>query len=271
MATFDLVLLRLTLAPIFIGIVSWISRVSGPRVAGVLMGLPINTGIVLYLLALGPGSGFASTAAASSLLAVVAISTFSLAFAGLLAKLAWWQALAVASASYLVEAGVLSQVDVPVWMGFLSACTMALLVWKSLPHSRDRGLPTKNSRFEVPIRMGTALALVFSITTAATAVGPRWSGLLSAFPVYTTTILAFECATFGPPNGLSVVRGLQLGMLSYSSFLLIVGLFLVPLGILWTFLVALAVVATIQILLVSIERRSRADGIDRSELVECAS
>ena len=72
-----MVLLKLTLAPVLIGLVSIAERKWGARVSGVLVGLPLTSGPVLFILALEQGKFFSAKASIASLMGLVAIAGFT--------------------------------------------------------------------------------------------------------------------------------------------------------------------------------------------------
>lgn len=260
MSAVEVTILRLTLAPAFVGIISWASRVAGPRVGGVLMALPVNSGVALFLFSLSPGLTFATRTAGSAMLAAVSISAFAVGFAAFSRRIPWGWALCGASLAFLGADALLSYVSIPVELGFVVACAVAVLGWKSLGPAAEPPVPGEPKAWDIPARMGVALVVVFSVTTAGSVLGPRWSGLLIAYPVFTTTVLVFERANYGPVSALSILQGLELGLLSYAAFLLCIGLLLEPLGIPATFLVALAATAAVQAYLIWLNRRSGGSG-----------
>ncbi|HXY46993.1 MAG TPA: hypothetical protein VEK13_03730 [Thermoplasmata archaeon] len=246
MSAVDVTILRLTLAPVFVGIISWASRVAGPRIGGVLMALPVNSGTALFLFSLSPGLAFATRTAGSAMLAAVSISAFAVGFAVLARRLPWGWAILGASLAFLGADALLAFVSIPVELGFVVACAVAVLGWKSLGPARRPTVPGKTKSWDIPARMVVALAVVFSVTTAGSVLGPEWSGLLIAYPVFATTVLVFERANYGPVSALSILQGLELGLLSYAAFLLCIGLLLERLGIPATFLIALGATAAVQ-------------------------
>ncbi len=91
--------------------------------------------------------------------------------------------------------------------------------------------------------MIVATALVIGLTELAGAIGPRWTGLLSPFPVYGTILAVFAHRESGGAAAVDVLRGLETGMFSFAVFFTIVGLLIVHAGLLVAF--ASATVATL--------------------------
>ena len=74
-------LLKITVPPILVAVMSLAARRWGPTVGGLLMGLPWMTGPVLFFLALDKGGDFAVAACAGIQLGVICIYAFILAYA----------------------------------------------------------------------------------------------------------------------------------------------------------------------------------------------
>jgi chromate transport protein ChrA len=73
--------LKLCLVPSLIYLVTLAGRRWGPNAAGWLSALPIVAGPILLTMAIEQGSGFVATAAAHTLIAVIAVLVFCLAYA----------------------------------------------------------------------------------------------------------------------------------------------------------------------------------------------
>jgi len=96
--------LKLLLVPSLMAAVTLAGRRWGPAVAGVLVGLPLTSAPVVFLLALEHGTAFAAQSAVGVLVGLVPLGSFYLAY-GLLARRARWPACAAAGwCAYLVAA-----------------------------------------------------------------------------------------------------------------------------------------------------------------------
>src|SRR5882762_6322328 len=93
--------LKLALMPLLLLLVSWISRRYGPRVAGLLTGLPVVSGPVSVFLATGSGAKFASGAAPGALSGLVGVGAFCGAYAWASRHSSWPRALAWGLAGFL--------------------------------------------------------------------------------------------------------------------------------------------------------------------------
>src|SRR3954447_6339726 len=84
-------MLKLVVAPALVGAATLAGRRWGERVGGVVSAFPAIVGPVLLIAALQHGTAFAGRAASGTLLGLVALSAFAVAY-GRVARRAGWQA-----------------------------------------------------------------------------------------------------------------------------------------------------------------------------------
>jgi len=77
--------------------------------------------------------------------------------------------------------------------------------------------------WDLPVRMATATAIVLLITGGAEYLGPKWSGLLSPFPVFACIMAVFSQIQGGAVAVRRLLRGMIMGCLGAASFLVVVG------------------------------------------------
>lgn len=227
----DVLLLKLAIAPSFIGLLSLIARRYGHRAAGWLVALPVNTGSILFVLAITEGPAFAATSALGALLGVVSLSAFSIGYARASLRFGWAACLGVAGAAFAASTLLLTRVPALVFLDAAAAAGSIGVVLLVLPRPREPVRSVPAPRWEIPLRMLTAALLVLAITTAAGSLGPQLSGLLSPIPVFTITLVIFTHSREGPAPILVFLAGLQYGMLSFAAFCAVVAVTLVPYGV----------------------------------------
>jgi len=72
------------------------------------------------------------------------------------------------------------------------------------------------------LRMIIATTILFLITTAANLLGPKWSGLLSPFPVFTFVMVFFYQSQGGSAAAGRFIRGVVRGLFGYLAFFLVI-------------------------------------------------
>jgi len=230
-----LLVLKLIIAPSFVGVLSLIALRYGHRAAGWLVALPVNTGTIVLILTLSEGSAFAATAALGALLGIVSLSAFVVAYARSAARYRWPVCLGMAILAFAVSTLVLSQFPGFVPLDVVAAVASVAAVLALVPRREETHRLPKAPRWEIPMRMVTAAVLVLVITTAAAGLGPRLSGLLSPIPVFTITLVIFTHSRHGPAEVFVFLDGLLNGLFSFAAFCAVVGVLLVPLGLVVAF------------------------------------
>ena len=238
--TLELLLLKVTIAPLFVGIVSLTALRYGHRTAGWLVALPINTGTIVSILVWTEGTAFAATAALGALLGIVSLSVFTMGYARSARRFPWPVCLGVASFGFVLSTLLLSLVPGAVLPDLIGAAAAVVVVLVLLPRPTMPAPAVAMPRWEVPLRMLTAAILVLAITTAAEGLGPRLSGLLSPIPVFTITLVIFTHSRQGPAPVFVFLNGLQYGLFSFAAFCAVVAVLLVPYGLVTAIVAGLA-------------------------------
>jgi len=212
------VLLKVLLAPLLILAVSLAGRRWGPRTAGALVGLPLTSGPVVAFLAAEQGPRFAAGTAEGILLGVAGLSAFVAAYGVAALRHEWPIATAAGWAAYLVAAVVLGAVSLGLLERVLLVGGAVVLVGAMLPAAPARRRCAPPPRWDLPLRMAAATAMVLLVTGLAESLGPERSGLLSASPVYVTVVVAFTHHIEGDGAALAALRGLVVGMGGFALF-----------------------------------------------------
>jgi hypothetical protein len=233
----------------------------GPAIGGWLSGLPIVAGPVLVFYAVEQGTQFAAAAAQATLAGMSATAAFSLVYAHLCQRFGWRVSVVV---SWLVFAA--ATLGLYAWSpgltaGIVLTVTMAVLGWILLPTvAPARGPLPPPPRADLVVRLLASAGLVLVLTTLADRFGPLLSGLLTAFPVLTTTIAAFTHVQRGPAAVVAFFRGFLPAIVGFSTFCFVFSLavpaFGTALGAVTALLVQLAVHMAILKMTLSAEVRS---------------
>jgi hypothetical protein len=246
-----LLLLKLTLAPLLIGLVSLAQRKWGAAISGTLVGLPLTSGPVLFFLAVEQGATFSAHTAIGSLLGLIAQAGFALAYSRLARWRGWVPSMAAAVIVYAAISVLFVRVPlrgaVPL---FVISCIVLALALRAFPRSSAGAAASRHvSGRELAGRMITVAVLVFLLTAIAPLLGPVPSGLLAAFPVYTGVLAAFNHLK-SSAQATAVLKGVLMGNFSAAVFYVIVSLALGRLAVVLCFLLAaLAGVAVQAVLL----------------------
>lgn len=254
----ELLLLRLTIAPLFIGLVSLVALRYGHETAGWMVALPINTGTILFILTLSDGTAFAASAAVGALLGIVSLSVFVVGYARSASHFSWPICLGIATLGYVASTFLLSVVPGSIALGLAAAVLSVVIVVLLVPRPSRPVEPAPLPRWEIPVRMVTAAILVAAVTTAADALGARLSGLLSPIPVFTITLVIFTHSRQGPDPVFAFLSGLEYGLFSFAAFCAVAAAMLVPFGYLASLLVGLLAFLAVYLVVRVSQRHFRA-------------
>jgi hypothetical protein len=216
--------LKVALAPMLVVVVTLAARRWGPRVGGMLIALPVVAGPILLVIALEHGEAFGARVARGALLGVVALSAFCVVFAAAAsARMRWPAVLLLGWAAYAGVAAAGSRWDAPPLAGFAISLA-ALLLARAFFRGDDQTQARSPSRppWDLYARAGSTAALVIVLTTAAGALGPAVSGVLTPFPVAASVLGAFTLAHNGPVASRALLRGFVAALPGFAAFFFIV-------------------------------------------------
>jgi hypothetical protein len=232
-------LLKIILAPVLIALVSLAGRRWGPGVAGWLLGLPLNSGPILFFLLLEQGPRFAAEATRGSLLGILAWASFCVAYAFCCLRMSWWWSTLLGWLAYFVVAFALLWTNLSVIWAFVLVTAALFFMLLIFPKALRPDSPSREPRQDLWLRMTTASVMVVTLTGVASLLGPTRSGILTAFPAY-TTILAVFTHRHGAASAVRALKGVTAGLYTAATFFLVLWLCLMRLGNAWSFVWASA-------------------------------
>jgi len=252
-----LLALKLLLAPSFIVGTSVLARRFGVRLAGVVGGLPAIAGPILLVLALDRGRAFAADAATGTLLGIVALVVFVVAYVVVSSRFAWLWALLVGWASFLVAILALRPVHVGALGALGLACGACAATLAVLPRRESAPVSSRPyPRWDLPLRGASAVIPIVVVTSSARLLGPQLTGLLAAFPVITPVLAAFTHAQRGRREVARLLRGMTVGFFAYALFCFAVSVTVRGLGIAASFALATALALAAQGTAIALSRRT---------------
>lgn len=216
-----MLVLKLTLVPLFVLVVSMSGKWWGPSIAGWLAGLPVVAGPILYLLTLSHGGVFGARAATLSLAAILASEGFNFAYAWTCRSRSWPVALVAGLVVWFLCACGLSFLPTsPLWASIVAVAAVSIgQAFLPITSSVAAGAPL--SRFDLLGRMIAGAILTLCVTSLSAWAGPTWSGLLAVFPLLGIILSVSSQRAHGPAFVISLLRGMVLGRFSFAAFCLL--------------------------------------------------
>lgn len=231
--------LKLLLSPLLIGLVSLAGRRWGPSIGGWLVGLPLTSGPVVFLLALGQGTTFAANASQGTLLGLISVGSFCLTYCWCSFRLNWLGSLLAGWLAFFLSTAILERVHITLLLTFACVIAFTALVLAILPRRKKQMDILPAPSWETPLRMVFAATFVLLITGISGVIGPQLSGLLTPFPMFASILGAFTHRFQGAEAARQSLSGVVIGSFTSSIFLLAVAGTIEHYGIALAFILAL--------------------------------
>lgn len=231
-----LLIVKLTLTPILVGLMSLAARKWGPTIGGLITGLPWMTGPILLFFALDKGEAYAATVAIGVELGAAAIGAYALTYSVLARVAPWPLCLAAAVVAYFAAGWYLTELPLNLYQAATVGYAGLFAAFAMIPAPRTpdgpRGLPW----WDIPIRMLATFVLVAAITFSSERLGARFSGVVATYPVIITVVAAFTHHQWGAAAAVRLLRAVLLSLMAFVTFFLVMGGTITWLGIVPAFL-----------------------------------
>ncbi len=214
-----LLVAKILLAPLCVVAVSLAGRRWGVAVAGVLGGLPVVAGPILLVVTLLHGRDFGAEAAAGTLLALAALTTFVVVYGRIAATAGPLPSVLCGWTAFLLGVAILSLTGPPPALSLLFVATCFALGLRLLAPapSSPPAAPTP-PWWDLPARALAALGLVLALTAVSGALGPHLSGLLAPFPIITSVLAVFTHTHGGFAQVSVLLRNFLFGFYGFAAF-----------------------------------------------------
>jgi hypothetical protein len=224
------VLLPPLLPVISVLLVTVVQRRYGPRLGGRLAGFPTTTFPFLLVLLARAGAGAVADAARGMIAGQLVVAAFCLGYGRVARRarrpaVAATVALAVAAAALSLVAEVRSP-----WLAaaVTGAVVLAgLVTWPPVPRIDTTTLPP---RWEVPVRVGAAAAVVTALAVLSSLLGPHLAGVLACTPVVLAILTPTTHRGSGFAAAETLVRSALRSLPGTCVFAVVTAWCVVPLG-----------------------------------------
>ena len=252
---------KFVLVPLLIAMITLVGARFGPRIAGVVTGLPVVAGPIVFVMALQQGAEFAARSATATLAGEASLAAFCILYAVTALRAAWWVSTAVGWLGFAAATLVLDRLDPALPVAIAIALATPLVVTGLTPRpAGERGTPVGVTAGEIALRMAAGVALMLAVTGIARLAGPRLSGLLTIFPIATTILAAFAHRTEGGAAAVHLLRGLAVGVYSLTAYFTTLALGLTSMGTTLGFTTAVGAALATQALVLRIVNARRTRG-----------
>jgi hypothetical protein len=231
--------LKVLLAPSLVAAATRTARTLGHRAGGLVGGLPVVAAPILFIYAVEHGASFAARAAQGTVLGIVSLVGFSVAYAEVGRRTAWPVALLAGWSAFLVVTLLFATRPLPLALSCAMAAVAVATASRALARRVSRPAGPRGGDL-LRWRLLATAAMVLALTTAAGSLSPWVSGLLAPFPIITAVLAAFTQAQAGAAASTELLAGLVPGLASFILFFVVVAVALPALGTAAAFALAAA-------------------------------
>lgn len=223
----NILLLKVTLMPSVIALVTLAIRKWGNKVGGLIGSMPWVAGPILLFFILEQGTAFGIHSIQGSMTGILALISFCFSYSAFSRKLSWLPTILLSYGVYTATAVFFNYLQLNLLLSYGIVMATVLLALQFFPKPTGLLTSTRRLPFDIPIRMVIATLFVLAITGLARVLGPNWSGILTPFPIMTTVLAIFSHTLQGSNATIATLRGLVMGLLGFTTFLFLQA-FLLP-------------------------------------------
>ena len=221
-----LLALKIFLSPLLMLIVTRLQARSSAGAGGRFMGWPLVTGPIIFIIFLQEGAAFAAKTAHGALLGQISLIAFAWSYALVALRAPWYLSIATATVTFIGSVYLVNLIHIPLWLTFILLVVALFLVNKFWPTYQPITTPLSSPRWELYLRIGLVIALVFALSEFSQTLGPSLTGGFSTYPVIATIMGTFNHKRFGANAAISLHHGLMQRLYITSIILGAIALFL---------------------------------------------
>ncbi len=238
-----LVVVKILTIPVLLWMVALISKRFGPMVAGIVSGLPIFSGPIVFYIALEQGADFAARSALGAFPGMIGYVMFGVVFVHAALYIHWFMALMVAIGTFFVLGWTMMATPVTAWAWVLVALVIMIVGIRWMPPLLKNGKMVPPEHYKRPpyFQMICGTVLMMAITALAPYLGPTMSGIMMFFPVLGGILGVFLLRDGYTNNSIYLYKGAFAGKITGWVFMLVIALMLPNASITITFLTATAI------------------------------
>lgn len=213
--------IKALLAPIFICFTYIIQKKYGPKVGGIFVAIPFIATPILLVIYFERGVSFFHQAIVGTYAGQIGVLVYIFVYTHLAQTKSWRFCFTLATICYLLLAPILSDLLTNFWIAILLWLGVWILLQRTaVPFDKHAVLPIA-PKWDLPMRIVSALTLIFLVTGFSHLLGPNLSGALAMYPVMTSIMSSFNHARFGANSAIAFLNGL-------GTYLVFVGIFFFP-------------------------------------------
>lgn len=214
--------IKVLFAPFFILLTHLIQKKFGARSGGIFMAIPFIVIPILIVLYIQEGAEFFHEALIGTYVGQVSTLFYILVFANLATRHSWLTCLIWSTSAYIGSVLILSNIISTIFIGVIIWTMLWITMLKTFPKYNRAELIPSSTKWDLPLRIASALFLIFTITAFAENLGAQLSGALAMYPVMTSIMSTFNHYRFGSNSSIALLHGL-------TQYLFVIAFIIFPL------------------------------------------
>ena len=199
---------KLLFAPLFVIGTYFIQRKFGARWGGITMVAPFIVAPILFVIYIQHGSEFLYDSIIGTYAGQISLLFFIATYSRMSPRFNWAICILASTSVFFIGVAILSPLITNLWVGI----ALWLIVWVIsvkgfVAYDRNVKLPPA-PKWDIWLRVASALFLIFSITQFAEYLGPQLSGAFATYPVMTSIMATFNHYRFGQNSSTVLMHGL---------------------------------------------------------------
>ena len=211
--------LKVITAPLVIVMATLVPRRFGHTVSGLIIGLPLTSLPLLWLVALGHGATFAGSMSGATLTGTVAQVVVIWVYATLATRISPTLSMVGALAAFVVTAGLTQALHPSAGVVAVLAGTGFVIALRSWP--RTSSAPVALGRYRLALRVVLSAGFTLVVVTLAGRIGPGLSGLAAALPVMSLIMAFVTHQELGADASSRFLQGVTRGSFAYVVSMLV--------------------------------------------------
>jgi len=251
----QILLLKIIIVPLFLLLISLISKKFGAFYGGIVSGLPAVAGPIIYVLGLEHDNNFAAATCYSALYGLSGFMAFGVAYSWAARKFNWIISLFFALCSWAIMVAIM--MNAPHNLGFAIMVAIISLAFAkfALPPKKGGALPAPLNLY---IRLISGALLTLLVSKIATHTTGIIAGFAAVFPIFGIILMSETHRNDGAQECANLFHGWIIGLISFLVFFAVLPLLLakIQLGLSFILATIICLIAQSIIMIINHKRAS---------------
>ncbi len=248
----SILILKIIIVPLFLLLISLISKKFGAFYGGIVSGLPAVSGPIIYVLGLEHGNDFAAASCYSALFGLSGFMAFGVSYSWAARKFHWLLSLLLALASWGIMVAIMMNAPHDLGVALMVAIVALVFAKFALPQKKGGALPAPLNLYLRLISGALLTLLVSKIASHTTSV---IAGFAAVFPIFGIILMSETHRNDGAQECANLFHGWIIGLISFVVFFAVLPLLLAKLQLGLSFILATIICLSVQCIIMIINHK----------------